>query len=309
VTARLAFSGLLGNGRSSVPIMGEGIEADQESTIGPYLRLLEGRALSSASAYEALIGEGLARTLKLRPGDQANLVVATAEGAMNTLDFEIVGITQSFSKEYDARVVKIPLEAAQELLSTSGSSVVVVLLKSREGVEATGEKLKRYAAGRGLEARTWRELSDFYDKTVGLYQQQFGILRLIILVMVVLSVRNTLTMTLSERASEFGTMQALGLRSGQVFRVILVESCLLGMLGATLGCVVGVAAAYGISAFGIPMPPPPNSNLGYLAEIQVVPSVMLGAFLVGCGATILASVLPAARISRMPIAEALRRAL
>jgi putative ABC transport system permease protein len=55
------------------------------------------------------------------------------------------------------------------------------------------------------------------------------------------------------------------------------------------------------------MPAPPNSNVGYTASIAVVPSVLAGAFLVGLLATVLASVLPARRVSRLAIVDALRQ--
>jgi putative ABC transport system permease protein len=88
-----------------------------------------------------------------------------------------------------------------------------------------------------------------------------------------------------------------------------VESLLLGLLGALLGAAVGVLAAFAISKFGIPMPPPPNSNIGYTAHIQLVPGLVSGAFAIGILATLLATILPAIRASRMPIADALRQAV
>ena len=55
-------------------------------------------------------------------------------------------------------------------------------------------------------------------------------------------------------------------------------------------------------------PPPPNSNLGYMARVRLAPSIAGGAFLVEAIATVFAS-LPAAlvRVSRLPVVEALRR--
>ena len=61
------------------------------------------------------------------------------------------------------------------------------------------------------------------------------------------------------------------------------------------------------STAGIPMPPPPNSNLEYVARIRLSFGVVAGALLVGIVATIAASLLPALRVARMPIVEALRR--
>ena len=226
---------------------------------------------------------------------------------MNTLDFEVVGVFQSFSKDYDARAVKIPLAAAQELLNTRGANLLVLSLGRTRDTALALAAARELAAGRDLEAKAWNELNDFYDKTVELYDRQFGVLRLIILVMVLLSVVNSVNMSLFERIGEFGTMRAVGDRGRKIFALVMVEGVILGFIGAALGVVIGIALALAISAIGVPMPPPPNSNLGYIAEIRLVPSVLIGAFVTGWIATVLASIPPAWRVSRIPVVEALRQ--
>jgi putative ABC transport system permease protein len=61
-----------------------------------------------------------------------------------------------------------------------------------------------------------------------------------------------------------------------------------------------------VSAVGIPMPPPPNSNVGYTAMIRIVPATIASAFMIGLLATALAALLPARRISRIPVVSLLR---
>jgi putative ABC transport system permease protein len=119
-------------------------------------------------------------------------------------------------------------------------------------------------------------------------------------------VANTVNMGIFERVGEFGTMRALGNRSPDVLRLVLAEGLLLGVVGAVLGTLIGVLLAGVISAIGIPMPPPPNANLGYVAKIRVVPSMVAGAFAIGLVATVLASILPGVKVARVPVAEALR---
>jgi putative ABC transport system permease protein len=102
-------------------------------------------------------------------------------------------------------------------------------------------------------------------------------------------------------------MMALGNRIGQVFGLILTESMLLGLIGSSLGLALGVAMALLISAMGIPMPPLPNSNLGYTAYIQIIPSVLIMSFIIGASATVLAAILPARHVSRTQVVEALRQ--
>lgn len=307
VMGRLNFSGLLNNGRTDFAVVAEGVEPAAEARLGTSLRYVAGGALSADDPGGLVIGEGVAQALKLAPGDPVTLVVSTPGGAMNTLDFTIAGVFRSFSRDYDARAVRLPLAAAQDLLATPGVSVIVVALDRTEDTDAVAQQLERTLHASELSVRTWRALNDFYEKTVALYDRQFGVLRLIVLVMVLLSVTNTINMAVFERQGEFGTLRALGNRSRDVFALVVAESLLLGLAGAVIGIALGVVLALAISATGIPMPPPPSSNVGYTAFIRLVPAVIGGAGAVGMAAALLASLLPAWKVGRTPIVDALRQ--
>ena len=307
VMGRINFSGLINNGRSDLPIIGEGVETDKEAALGTHVQFVQGRQLEKQDTHGVVVGEGLAHALKLRPGDSATLLVNTAEGVLNTLEVTIVGIFQSFSKEYDARAARIPLAAAHELLNTNGVNSLVVSLKRTEDTQHVADVLARQLDSKQFEVSTWQALNEFYESTVALYERQFGVLQLIILVMVLLSVANSVNMSVLERVGEFGTMMAMGNPRGAVFRLVLTENVLLGLFGATIGVVLGMLLAWMISVIGIPMPPPPNANRGYTAQIRVVPFTVLMAFGVGFSATALAALLPARRVARTPIVDALRQ--
>lgn len=304
--ARLGFSGVVNNGKRDLGIIGEGVEPDAESDVGTYLRFVEGRALKNSDIDGIVIGQGVAKSLGLKIGDRITLVITLAQGAVNTLDFELVGIFQSFSKEFDARAVRIPLQAAKSLMDTPAAHLVVVMLTRTEYTSTAVNALKTRFSKEGFDVTAWNELSDFYEKTVELYDRQFGVLRLIILVMVLLSVVNSVNMTLFERTREFGTMRAIGDRPSYIFKLIMTESFFLGVFGAMTGMALGCLTAVVISAIGIPMPPPPNANLGYTAMIRLVPSSVLIAGLIGFIATVLATIIPARRAAKLDIVDALR---
>ncbi len=305
--SRLGFAGVINNGRRDLGIVGEGVEPASEAELGSYLRYIEGRPLADSDNDGIVMGQGVARSLGLKVGDRVNLVISLAQGAVNTLDFEVVGVFQSFSKDFDARAVRIPLNAARSLMDTNAAHLIVLILHKTEETGSVLSTLRKKLEPQGYELASWRELSDFYDKTVQLYDRQFGVLRLIILLMVLLSVANSVNMTLFERTREFGTLLALGDKPGGVFRLIMTESALLGLLGAGAGVLLGCAAAWIISAIGIPMPPPPNANIGYTALIRLDSVEILTAGLIGLIATCLAAVMPARRASRMPVVDALRQ--
>lgn len=305
VMGRVYFSGLLNNGRADMPIIAEGVEPGKETRLNTGMVLSMGRALSDTDPYGMMVGHGLAQALKLRPGDYTNLVVSTPDGAVNTMEFQVVGVFQTHSKDYDARAVRIPLVAAQELLDIAGINTLVIVLNETDDTKSVAAALAREYGQ--LDVRDWVQLNDFYAKTVEMYDAQFGVLRLIILLMVLLSVANSVNMSAFERVGEFGTMMALGNHSRQISILIMAENFLLGTIGGIVGVSIGCALAIALSAVGIPMPPFPNSDLSYTARIQLVPSVIAGALVVGVIATIAAALLPALRVGRIPVVDALRQ--
>jgi putative ABC transport system permease protein len=309
VLGRAQFSALLGNGRADLAVMAEGVEPDKEIRLGTYVTMESGRALVDSDSYGIVVGVGVARSLKLAPGDRVTLLVSASDGALNTLDFEVIGTFRTFSKDFDARYVRIALPAAQELLARPGVNTLVVSLQDTHDTDYVANGLTRMFADRGLEVKSWRELNDFYDKTVQLYRRQLGVLQLIVLVMVGLGVVNLVNMAVLERISEFGTMRALGNRDWHVFALVLIENLLLAVLGSGLGLALGALLAWIVSSIGIPMPPPPNADVGYTARIRLTPSVIGVGVVVGFLATMVAAVPPALRVARMRIADQLRQGI
>jgi len=305
VLQRSNFSGLLNNGRTDWPIIGEGVEPSREAKLGSFMRIVMGRQLANRDRFGILVGQEVAKALKLSPGDRVTLLANTTEGALNSLEFKVIGVFETFSKEFDARAVRIPLTTAQDLLGSERVNTVVVSLKHTKDTDRVATRLRRTLDPTLFDLRTWSQLNDFYDKTIALYRRQFGFLQVVILAMVLLSVANSVNMSVFERIGEFGTMMALGRRRGHVFSLIVAEGGLLGLIGAALGIAMGIGLAIAISAIGIPMPPPPNANLGYTALIRIVPEVLASAFSVGFVAASLAALLSALRMSRISVAEAL----
>lgn len=212
VLQRVNFTGLLNNGKADWAVMGEGVEPDKENRLGTFVRITAGRALRDSDTGGILIGDGVAKALALAPGDTVTLIMNTADGALNTTEFAVVGVFQSFSKDFDARAVRIPIAAARNLVARDGSNAIVLLLHRTADTWRVKDLLVPKLASLGFDIRDWVQLSDFYSKTVELYRTQFGVLQWIVLIMVLLSVFNTVNMSVFERVGEFGTLMALEIR-------------------------------------------------------------------------------------------------
>jgi putative ABC transport system permease protein len=182
----------------------------------------------------------------------------------------------------------------------------VLMLDETEQARPMLSALRERFPNEDLAFTEWIDLADFHVKAVSLFSKQAGVIRLIIAVIIVLSIFNTMMMNVMERTSEIGTSMALGVARRRILRMFLVEGAMLGAVGGILGVALGSALAWAISRIGIPMPPPPGQSWGFIAEILVSMRLSVEAFLLAVASTLLASVYPAWKASRMVIVDALR---
>jgi putative ABC transport system permease protein len=136
--------------------------------------------------------------------------------------------------------------------------------------------------------------------------RQVSVIKIIIAVLIILSISNTLLMSVMERTGEIGTAMALGVTRMQVLRQFLTEGIVLGVLGGLAGAVIGAALGMAISAIGFPVPPPPGMAREFPGGIRVTPLLVADAFALAVVTTLAASIYPAWRASRLQIVDALR---
>ena len=169
ILQRVKFSGLANNGRADLPIIGEGVQPAKEMRLGTSFSIISGRQITEEDAYGILLGAGVSRALQLNPGDYVTLLVTTADGALNSLEFEVIGVFRTFSRDYDNRAVRIPLEVAQDLVGTLGAHALVLSLNRTEDTDRVAGMLRGKLPLQELEIKSWYELADCYTKTVALY--------------------------------------------------------------------------------------------------------------------------------------------
>lgn len=307
VAPRLSFNGLASNGENTFAFLGQGVSPRAEAVLSSSIRITRGRNLSADGGNEMILGRGLALNLEAKVGDVIVLMTTTASGSINAVEAPVVGLFNSVSKEYDDSALRMPIELARKLVRVEGAQQWLVLLDRTERTDAKIAELRRSLSGQSLELVPWYQLSDFYNKTKDLFGSQVNVVRFIILLIIVLSISNTLSMSVMERVSEIGTCMALGLTRRRILRIFVSEGLMLGVVGGALGVVVGCALAVGISAIGIPLPPPPGMEEGFDGQILLTFDIVAQAMAVAVASSFLSSLYPAWRASRMNIVDALRQ--
>lgn len=306
ITPRLAFTGLISHDDATISFSGEGVDPDKEGDLSRALQIVSGEPLSSTEPKGIILGEGLAANIGVKVGDVIVLLATTSKGTLNAVECRVRGIFATITKAYDDTFLRVPLSVAKTLSRANGATSWVVLLDNTDDTDAFVEEARAKTSAKDFEFIPWHDLADFYNKTVQLFTRQVGVVKILIALIIVLSISNTLSMAVIERTGEIGTVMALGLRRTGVLRMFITEGAMLGIIGGLLGVTLGLIAASAISAVGIPMPAPPGMARGYIGQILITPGLIVEALTLAVFTTLVASILPAWKASRMNIVDALR---
>lgn len=257
-------------------------EGDTTGSIG---QLAQGRTVIINSITKTAFG--------LNMGD--DLVLETAEGPQT---YRIVGIADD--------LLHFKINAAfisQENLKNDFHKAedVLIMLNLEPGVDQHAafarveEILKDYPQFTARITGEYREeMKEIMDQAFVLF---YG-MAILILIPSALGLLNTLTINVLERTREIGIIRAVGGSRGQVRRVVTAEALLLGLLGAAVGIVVGVAISYGsIGSFSIV-----GWQMTYTFPVLgIIASVIVGVLL-----ALVSSILPARNAARLDIIRALQ---
>lgn len=305
---RLALTGLISHGDVTIGFIGEGVDPEQEADLSSGLVAVVGEGLAQDDPEGLFLGGGLARNLGVTVGDRVALLATTSTGGMNGVEGIVRGLFQTASKEFDDAALRLPIDLARQLLRTSGSHNWVMLLDETEDTAHVLEQLRvKYPeADNNIQFTPWYDLAEFYHKSVKLFSRQMDVVRLIIALIITLSISNILVMGVLERTGEIGTLMATGSKRRAILYLFVCEGLALGVIGGVLGSSIGAGLGVALSAVGIPMPPPPGMETGYIGEIMVSWQLVLGAFALAVVTTMIGSLYPAWKASRMEIVDALR---
>jgi putative ABC transport system permease protein len=115
---------------------------------------------------------------------------------------------------------------------------------------------------------------------------------------------NVFSITVAQRTREFGMLRTLGAGRRQILRTVLIEGFLIGMFASVVGILVGIGLAQGLSALlkavGAELPS---------KALVIAPRTIIVSLAIGVGVTLVASLLPALRATRVPPIAALSEAL
>ena len=316
VQPRIYFTGLVSNGNKSAIFTGTGVNDREFSLKGPFLSMRGGKTLSdiTSSRYnpiepEVMLGVDLAKNMNVGIGDWITLLATTSEGALNAYDFKVHGLYSTGVPELDKRQLYIHIQSAQELLLSDKVSTLSVFLNDTDRTKAMmpviDSQINEMTLNQATELTPWQDRAFFYNNVKNLYDLIFGMMGLVMGLVVFVSLFNTMTMSVTERTREIGTLSALGSYRNEIVGGFLREAGLLAVIGSMTGALLSAALSLFLMLVEVNMPPPPGYSEGYPLHIYFSLELVLSA--TGCVLVIclFAAYFSARKGVNKPITEAL----
>jgi putative ABC transport system permease protein len=252
----------------------------------------------------ALIGENLARHMKVKEGDK---VVLTSQIFHGMHEFHVAGIYTTSSMAVDKSSFYFHWDYMNEQLPERRRDQVgwiITRIDDPRQSAATQRAIDKMFEERDSPTLTQSE-RELQNSFLGMFSSilvAIQVVSVVILVILLLILGNTIAMGARERTYEYGVLRALGFRPGHIAGFIVGEGLLIGLLGGVFGLALGWLLIRGIGGFVEQM------SFGYMFPYFQLAgetaALGLGAALLMGG---LAAAIPAWRASRLSTTAALRR--
>ncbi|MEF1184848.1 ABC transporter permease [Vibrio sinaloensis] len=316
IQPRIEFNGLISNGSKSTIFVGSGVNDREFDMKGPFLDIRQGKTLSNVnsprydeSEPEVMLGVDLAKNLKVSVGDWVTLLATTSDGALNAFDFKVRGIFSTGVPELDKRQLYLHILSAQDLLASDRVSTLSVFLFDTQKTQTVQNwvdtTLSNIDLAQDIELTPWQDRAFFYSKVKDLYDRIFGIMGAVMALVVFVALFNTMTMSVTERTREIGTLSALGTYPSEIVSGFVKEAGLLALIGSVVGGLLSALAALFLMVVDVQMPPPPGRTDGYPLTIYFSLELVLACTLGVALICTVAAWLSARKGVNKPITEAL----
>ncbi len=267
---------------SSMDIVLSGVDVGKEPDFPRVIRPLEGKLEDLAQPGTMLLFQGQADRLKVKVGDVVTLAAPTERGVSNTADVKVVVVARNVGilSAFSAFIEKGTLNRLYGMNDTT-TGALQLYLKHPESAKVVAADLRAHLARAGWRVMDpdaqpyWMKLmqkvpgEDWIgqkldittaDEEMGQFTQFISGVRwvswiviCVFLTVVLIGIFNSMLVAIRERTREIGTLRAIGMQRGKVLWLIVLETGLLGLAGATTGAVTASLVGLYLNHRGIPV--------------------------------------------------------
>jgi putative ABC transport system permease protein len=284
------------------------------AVIVPNVQYVDGSSVKGSDSSAMLVGDSIANP----PGATNTLVTigqtvkltysytdANGNPQKESRSFIVSGVLQPTGYNQVDRAIIINEATGNQILHKSGKyDVLNVAAQTSDDVDTVQQEITGLY-GSTIGVTTPKAIMAIRDRFTSGNSSFILSVGLIALVVGAVGIVTTLYNSVTERIREIGTMKAIGAKGRDILALFLVEAILIGLLGASIGSLVGIGAGYALSSISIGMPGA-GAGSSHVTPI-FLPIDMIKVWILSVVLSIGAGILPAWKASRLSPMVALRR--
>ena len=249
-------------------------------------------------ADSLLLSQDDAARLGLAVGDRLTLRVAGTRARLR-----LIGLLGGEDPALREGLILTDIATAQELLGRVGRLDRIDLI-----LEPAERARLQARLPPGLRLQTPASRTRMMAEMIEAFQINLSAMSLLAMLVGALLIYNTMTFSVLRRRRLLGTLRILGVTRAALFRLLLLEALLLGLIGTALGIGLGIFTAQ----YLLHLVTRTIDDLYFalsVSQLVVEPLSLLKGCLVGLGVTLLAALLPAMEAAATRPVDVLRRSL
>lgn len=259
--------------------------------------------------YGALIMQ-LAKHYKIR--SKIVFTFSGMNGEMAYQSYRVCGIYKTSNTMFDQMNAFVPVHTIASVANMNIEDVheVNIILNTSDDDEMKAFQSRVEEQFPDLSVMTWKELAPDAGMMADFMQVYYYIIMGVIFSALAFGIINTMLMAVLERVKELGMLMAVGMNRRRVFRMIMLETIFLTLVGSIAGMVLGatIIAIFGKTGLNFASVQEGFEAFGWSAEVypNIDPSFFFGVTLLVIVVAILSSIVPARKALKLNPVEAIR---
>ena len=264
------------------------------------------------------LGSRLANNLGVGLGDMVTLVNPKGKTTIfgvkpNIKAYKVAAIFEIGMSEYDETIGFLPLAEAQRYFNLPNQVTIVEVMVDDPEKTALYESPMKIIGGPTIDISDWKQRNSSFFNVLEIERNMMFIVLSMIVLVAAFNIISGLMMLVKDKGKDIGILRTMGASQGAIMRVFLITGAAIGIVGTLSGLVLGVLMAMNIDAVrrfvawitGQTLFDP---NIYFLSHLPSRIEPLETAFIVamGLGLSILATLYPSWRASRLDPVQALR---
>ena len=193
---------------------------------------------------EIIVGKGIAEYFDIRENDTLILYGQGYRGMMAAGKYSVKGVIDLKNPDLNKLGIFMTIESARNYVSSEEISTHIIIDKEQYYDEEKIVKDLSQILSKDYEIMTWKKTLPEIEQTITADNAGGLIMAFILYIIVVFGMFGTVLMMTEERKYEFGVLISIGMSRIRLFRIILIETIILSMIGVLLAIILTYPISY-----------------------------------------------------------------